>query len=89
MRQLELALTDYRSRGLTDKHPDVLSAEKELELLREFGPLFIIDVNLAAVSGECISDQPNVDVAGLVRAHGADLPALQHPQHRFGQVARG
>lgn len=34
MRQLELALTDYRSRGLTDKHPDVLSTEKELEMLR-------------------------------------------------------
>ncbi len=34
VRQLELALTDFTSRGLTDKHPDVISARKELELLK-------------------------------------------------------
>ena len=34
MRQLELALTDYASRGLTDKHPDVISTRKELQMLR-------------------------------------------------------
>lgn len=34
MRALELALTDYESRGLTSKHPDVVAARKELELLR-------------------------------------------------------
>jgi uncharacterized protein involved in exopolysaccharide biosynthesis len=35
MRFLELALTDYTSRGLTEKHPDVISTRKELALLRE------------------------------------------------------
>ncbi len=34
MRQLELALADFSSRGLTDKHPDVISTRKEIELLK-------------------------------------------------------
>ncbi|MBW2360321.1 MAG: hypothetical protein JRG84_05410, partial [Deltaproteobacteria bacterium] len=34
MRMLELALTDYASRGLTEKHPDVISSRKELAMLQ-------------------------------------------------------
>jgi polysaccharide chain length determinant protein (PEP-CTERM system associated) len=33
MRMLELSLADFKSRGLTDKHPDVISTRKELEIL--------------------------------------------------------
>jgi polysaccharide chain length determinant protein (PEP-CTERM system associated) len=32
---LELAIGEFESRGLTDKHPDVIRARKELELLRQ------------------------------------------------------
>ena len=31
---LELALSDYKARGFTDKHPDVIKAKTELEALR-------------------------------------------------------
>ncbi len=34
MRFLQLALTDFASRGLTEKHPDVISSRKELAMLQ-------------------------------------------------------
>ena len=34
IRLLELSLTDYASRGLTEKHPDMISTKKELDMLR-------------------------------------------------------
>ena len=34
LQRLELALGEYRSRGLTDKHPDVIAAQEEIEIVR-------------------------------------------------------
>jgi len=34
MRMLELAMADYEARGFTDKHPDVVKTEAELEALK-------------------------------------------------------
>ena len=34
IRYLELALTDYASRGLTEKHPDMIASKKEMEMLQ-------------------------------------------------------
>ena len=32
---LELELSEYRSRGFTDKHPDIIAAEQEIQALRQ------------------------------------------------------
>jgi len=75
IRLLELARTDYASRGLTEKHPDMIASTKELALLR------------AQVESEGSGDSP----VGSFAEHSAAAEAVRARNRRVhaeAEVAR-